>query len=58
MDWHGPMTSLFSVAVAVGGVVWAWIYQRSGSLYGPWMSHLLIDAAIFLIGYDLAHSLF
>lgn len=58
LDWHGPMTSLFSVAVAVGGVVWAWIYQRSGSLYGPWMSHLLIDAAIFLIGYDLAHSLF
>jgi membrane protease YdiL (CAAX protease family) len=46
-------TLLFSLAVTVGGVFWAWLYQRSGSLYGPWLSHLLVDAAIFLVGYDL-----
>jgi membrane protease YdiL (CAAX protease family) len=46
-------TVLFSLAVAVGGGVWAWIYHRSGSLLGPWLSHLVIDAAMFLVGYDL-----
>jgi membrane protease YdiL (CAAX protease family) len=43
----------FSFAVAVGGAFWAWLYQRSGSLLGPWLSHLAIDAAVFVIGWDL-----
>jgi uncharacterized protein len=53
LGWQSPATYLFSAAIAVGGAVWAWIYHRSGTLYGPWFSHLLIDAAIFVIGYDL-----
>ncbi len=44
----------FSLGVAVGGFVWCWIYYRSHSLLGPWLSHAIIDAAIFMIGYDLA----
>ena len=44
---------LFASAVAAGGVFWAWLYERTGSLFGPWLSHLLIDAGIFWIGYDL-----
>jgi uncharacterized protein len=51
--WSSPLAYLFSLGVAVGGAYWAWLYQRSGSLYGPWLSHLLIDAVIFAIGYDL-----
>jgi membrane protease YdiL (CAAX protease family) len=43
----------FSLCVAGGGGVWACLYQRSGSLLGPWLGHLLIDAAILVIGYDL-----
>jgi membrane protease YdiL (CAAX protease family) len=46
-------TLFFSLCVAVGGAVWAWLYQRSGQLYAPWLSHLLIDAGIMLIGFDL-----
>ena len=57
-QFGSPVTYLFSVAVAVGGIAWAWIYERSGSLYGPWFSHLLVDAGIFLIGFDLARPLF
>jgi membrane protease YdiL (CAAX protease family) len=56
--WTSPATYLFSAAVASGGAVWAWLYQRSESLYGPWLSHLLVDAAIFTIGYNLARDLF
>ena len=54
--WTWP-TILFSLAVAVGGVFWAWLYARTGSLYGPWVSHLVIDAGIFWIGYDLLGDL-
>lgn len=48
---------LFSLSVAVGGAVWAWLYQRSGSLYGPWFSHALVDAGIFLLGYSMVFGL-
>jgi membrane protease YdiL (CAAX protease family) len=51
--WMAAATWLFSAGVAIGGAVWAWTYHRSGSLIGPWLSHLLVDAAIFAIGYDL-----
>jgi membrane protease YdiL (CAAX protease family) len=42
-----------STCIAVGGMVWAWLYARTGSIYAPWVSHLLVDVAIFAIGYDL-----
>ena len=51
--WDSPATWLFSAGVAVGGAVWALVYQQSKSLLGPWLSHLLVDAAIFAIGWDL-----
>jgi membrane protease YdiL (CAAX protease family) len=51
--WASPATYLFSMCVAVGGAFWAWLYARTESLYAPWLSHLLIDAGVFLIGYDL-----
>ena len=56
--WTSPVAYVFSLAVALGGAVWAWIYYRSGSLYGPWLSHCLVDAAIFYLGYELAWDTF
>jgi membrane protease YdiL (CAAX protease family) len=44
----------FSLAIALGGAAWAWIYHKSGSLIGPWISHLIVDVAVMAIGYDLA----
>src|SRR5262249_41648565 len=29
------------LCVGVGGVVWCWLYQRSGTILSPWISHLL-----------------
>lgn len=52
--WTSGWTVFFSASVAVGGVLWAALYRRHGSLWGVWLSHLLVDAAIFAIGYDLA----
>jgi membrane protease YdiL (CAAX protease family) len=45
-----------ALGVAAGGAVWAWIYERGGSLLAPWLSHLLIDAALFAIGWDLVQG--
>jgi membrane protease YdiL (CAAX protease family) len=43
----------FSLGIAVGGAVWAWLYERSGTLYPSWASHLIVDSAIFVLGWDL-----
>ncbi len=51
--WGSPLTWFFSICIAVGGAAWAVIYRRWGTLLGPWLSHLLVDAAIFAIGYHL-----
>lgn len=56
--WSSPFTALFSLSVAIGGALWAWVYHKTGSLYGPWLSHLLVDAGIFLVGYDLVRDVF
>ena len=55
---HAPAIAiLFSAGVAVGGAIWAGLYHHSRSLLGPWLSHLLVDAAIFTIGIHLAWPL-
>jgi membrane protease YdiL (CAAX protease family) len=52
-DWFWAAVVPFSLGVAAGGIAWAWLYERSGSLLGPWLSHLIVDAALMAIGYDL-----
>ena len=54
--WGSFLSLFFSVGVAVGGVVWAWLYHRSRTLLGAWFSHALVDAGIFLVGYEIVNS--
>ena len=51
--WASLATWLFVAGIAIGGAAWAWLFERSKSLYGPWISHLMVDAAIFWIGFEL-----
>ncbi len=53
-EYFWTATVLFSLSIAVGGAVWAWLYQKTGSLYAGWLSHGLADIAIMICGYDLA----
>lgn len=53
LQGYGPATWFFSFCVAAGGALWAWIYRRTRTLYGPWLSHLVIDAGLMWLGYDL-----
>jgi membrane protease YdiL (CAAX protease family) len=49
--WIGAVP--LSLAVGVGGAAWAWLYERTGSIYACWLSHLIIDAAIMAVGFDM-----
>jgi membrane protease YdiL (CAAX protease family) len=51
--WGSPWPYALAAVVGAGGAFWAWLYHRSGSLLGPWLGHLLADAAIFTVGFDL-----
>ena len=51
--WTSPATAGLSLGVAAGGAIWACMYDRHGSLLGPWLSHALVDAAIFAVGFRL-----
>lgn len=46
-DW----TRLGTLAVFFGGFFWCRLYQKCDSIYAPWLSHALVDAAIFYFGY-------
>ncbi len=54
--WGSFLSLFFSLGVAVGGVAWAWLYHRSCSLFGPWLSHALVDGGIFLVGFEIVKS--
>jgi membrane protease YdiL (CAAX protease family) len=47
------MTFLCSAGVAIGGMYWAWLYEKSRTLLWPWVSHMVVDAGIFALGYFL-----
>lgn len=51
-------TLLFSVSIAIGGMLWAFLYRKSDSIFVPWISHAFVDATIFGIGYSIVHPLF
>ena len=52
------LVALLSAAIAIGGVFWAWLFDRGGSVFDTWPSHLLIDAGVFAIGYQLVQQSF
>lgn len=49
----GPLTVLVSLVVTAAGLLWAWLYERTGHLSGPWISHALADAALMWVGYAM-----
>ncbi len=47
------LACFFTLAVAVGGVIWSVLYQSTGSLVGCWLSHALVDAALMAVAYPM-----
>ncbi len=45
------LTVLFGTLVGLGGIIWSFVYWRTKSLLAPWISHALVDGALFYIGF-------
>ena len=48
-----PITLLASLGVFVGGTTWSWLYSKYRSVWPGYVSHAIVDIAIFVIGYRL-----
>jgi hypothetical protein len=46
-------TLLAAGGVCVGGLLWGWMYARYRSVWPGFVSHVLVDAAVFGIGWTL-----
>ena len=44
---------ILTSCVVVGGVIWSLMYERQGTLVGCWLSHLIVDVMLMVIGYQL-----
>ena len=53
-DWRVTLTG--SIGVFSGSLIWSWLYQRYQSIWPGYVSHVILDAAIFLIGWRLLFS--
>jgi membrane protease YdiL (CAAX protease family) len=49
LPWH--LTTLASVGVFAGGLLWSWLYSRTRSIWPGWISHVLADIAVFAVGW-------
>ncbi|MHC5022840.1 MAG: CPBP family intramembrane glutamic endopeptidase, partial [Planctomycetota bacterium] len=45
------VTILGSAGVFVGGVVWSWLYLRYRSIWPGYVSHAIVDVAVFGVGW-------
>ena len=55
--YESVWTYVCSAGVAVGGVIWGVMFRKTKSLWPTWLSHGLVDASLFLIGYHLVFVL-
>ena len=39
------------------GIFWAWQYEKTDRLVAPWLSHMIVDAGIFSLGYLIVHPI-
>ncbi|HNO79304.1 MAG TPA: CPBP family intramembrane metalloprotease [Phycisphaerae bacterium] len=44
---------IFGTGVGVGGLIWCWMVSWQRTLAGTWLSHAIVDAAIFVVGYQI-----
>jgi len=50
-DWR--VTALACTGVFIGSVLWSMLYRRYGNIWAPYVSHAIIDVAVFALGWVL-----
>lgn len=48
-----PVVILASMGIFVGGAVWSWCYLKYKSIWPGYLSHAIVDIAVFGLGYVL-----
>ena len=48
-----PLVVLAGLAIAFAGGLWSWMYARYRSVWPGYLSHALVDLAVFAVGYAL-----
>jgi len=49
----GPVTALCALGIFIGGAIWSWCYLRYRSIWPGYLSHAIVDLAVFSLGYIL-----
>jgi membrane protease YdiL (CAAX protease family) len=47
------VTILASLGTFIGGAVWSWLYLRYRSVWPAYVSHAIVDVAIFVVGWRI-----
>jgi uncharacterized protein len=45
-------TILFGSAVVLGGMFWCFLYEKQKTIWGSWISHVIVDVGLLTIGYQ------
>ena len=48
-----PVAMLCSFFIFIGGMLWSWMFMRYNTIWPGWLSHALVDMAVFGTGYVL-----
>ena len=48
-----PLALFLSFLVGLGGLIWTLMYEWQGTVLGCWLSHLVVDAFIMIVGFRL-----
>jgi len=51
--FNGLLVSVASIGIFIGGVTWSACYNRYRSIWPGYLSHAIVDVAVFAIGYIL-----
>lgn len=51
--FNGLLVLITSVGIFIGAAVWSWCYNRYHSIWPGYLSHAIVDVAVFAIGYIL-----
>ena len=51
-NYFDPLaTAICSVGIFIGGAIWSWCYIRYRSIWPGYLSHAIVDVAVFSVGY-------
>ena len=47
---------VLGACVGIGGGVWCWLLSRYNSIFGAWVSHMIIDLGLMWVGWEVLKS--